>query len=312
MKLYLLLLLAFIPSATALVNLTYNETYVFSYPNAANESETLNESFYCSAFNQGLCVQNNVSVYVSLQPGESLSFSNSTCTAHAFCNVSSASNATQCAFTKVLKPGQTYSNVGGACNVSISVEDQSVNFTEQRVNYYIVKSGNNTRITIANKTIDLPNDIENYEYDGRVPFLCPRTPTIQTSDSAIGNLSTESIQDIITICKVYSPVISDAFSKTIDECQSAARTHVDDLKAAGDRERSLQQLNGDHEAKIVSLEAKTAEQEQQYVQLQSLNVKHENEKNLYFILSLVLGFALLISIGIHVWQIRQQMAGGTD
>jgi hypothetical protein len=299
---YVLGLLFFVPCVFA-INLSSNETYVFNYTNELNVSS--NETFFCAAQNASpVCAVSNVDV--SLQPGESRTFTNSTCSVSAVCSSATSSVAT-CSISKRLEPGESYSNVGGSCNIQITVDDEEdprrLNTTDvkQEVNITIKKKpGENGFVSVGDKSFTIPELEGGYYNEYTTSIMCP---------AEIDLTVPSDVNELLSVCNHFVPELVKHLKVTLNSCEESARTHVDDVKACGDKERELQTQLAETQVKLQATEGElaSANNERQRANGQRDELQLEVDKMKIF--SWFFGVSSLILGGVIFWLIK---AGGDE
>lgn len=240
MKLVFLFALVLVPGVFAAVPLAVNETYAFNWTafNASsNSSFPASELFVC-AENVSIPLPQNVTL--ALLPGEVRTATVGICSASASCAAGNVSNAT-CVINRSVAPGEVYRNVGGSCDVQITVGNATANAsaapTGPTVPYrYVVEVSNTNGIltlTVGNKSSAVDVSRNGVLYREEVEVELPANPSFQETDD---------VDYLVKQCRSWVPMLDETISTLVENtrtCSDSAKSHVDDLKLCGERERGL-------------------------------------------------------------------------
>ena len=226
---FVLAALCVLPSVFAVTNLSQNQTFTFNYVNGSNENSS--EVLYCAAQNESLCAQYNMSI--NLTTGDSVTRVNGSCSVNAVCIAPAFYSNATCVINRTVGPGESFVNSAGPCNVSITVTGSNVTeVVPQRVNVTVTKDNEIIHINIGGKTFDIPL-VGSFQYSQVLEPICPINPTFQETDD---------VDYLVKQCRSWVPMLDDTITTLVAntrECSESARSHVDDIKDCGKRERDL-------------------------------------------------------------------------
>lgn len=243
---YVLWALLLVASASALVNLSTNETYVFSFVNATNESA--NESFFCG-FDAGFCPLSSF-VNLSLVPGDSVSTTNGSCSVSASCS-SSSSSAASCVVHRSLSEGDHYRNNESACDIDIDVRESACSNTglvPVNVPVSLTKEGSAITLVIGNQTRTIDGNLSSFvTYE--TPILCPVNLDLESESSQ---------RKVLDICTDIIPGLASHLKNTLQSCDASIAQHAEDVKACDVQKSGLFEEIGQLKSQVSGLEQQVA------------------------------------------------------